>query len=271
MARSRSAPATAYPIRLLPALPAHASRASGPEQARGLRPVDEGGGRDDARHRRQSQAPRRPDRRHRRAAPLGLDPHPSSACAHDRARRGALARRITMGRLPLQLPRARQPAGAPVQRQDAGDAHGCARRRPVHVLQPARRARRQDCIQALHRPAAANKWVVYCKAPFAGPKQVQRYLSRCTHRVAISNHRLVAADDAGVAFRWKDYRVDGPDRWKTMRLHPHEFIGAFSCTCCPEASTASAIIDRKPGLCESQLIDMSCTGMCECVTLCGQC
>ena len=76
-------------------------------------------------------------------------------------------------------------------------------------------------------PLRRIKWVVYCKAPFAGPKQVLRYLSRYTHRVAISNRRLVAADDAGVAFRWKDYRVDGPDRWKTMRLHPHEFIRRF--------------------------------------------
>jgi len=73
-------------------------------------------------------------------------------------------------------------------------------------------------------PLRYIKWVVYCKAPFAGPQQVLRYLSRYTHRVAISNRRLVAADDAGVAFRWKDYRINGPGRWKTMRLHPHEFI-----------------------------------------------
>jgi hypothetical protein len=45
--------------------------------------------------------------------------------------------------------------------------------------------------------------------------------------VCISNRRLIAADDAGVAFRWKDYRIDGPGRWKTMRLHPHEFIRRF--------------------------------------------
>jgi hypothetical protein len=71
------------------------------------------------------------------------------------------------------------------------------------------------------------KWVVYCKAPFAGPQQVLRYLSRYTHRVAISNRRLIAADDAGIAFRWKDYRINGPARWKTMRLHPNEFIRRF--------------------------------------------
>src|SRR5258707_182905 len=76
-------------------------------------------------------------------------------------------------------------------------------------------------------PLRHIKWVVYCKAPFAGPEQVLRYLSRYTHRVAISNRRLVAADDAGIAFRWKDYRINGPGRWKTMRLHPHEFIRRF--------------------------------------------
>jgi hypothetical protein len=76
-------------------------------------------------------------------------------------------------------------------------------------------------------PLRHIKWVVYCKAPFAGPEQVLRYLSRYTHRVAISNRRLVAADDAGIAFRWKDYRINDPSRWKTMRLHPHEFIRRF--------------------------------------------
>src|ERR1700716_3744558 len=76
-------------------------------------------------------------------------------------------------------------------------------------------------------PLRRIRWVVYCKAPFAGPEQVLRYLSRYTHRVAISNRRLIAADGDAIAFRWKDYRVSGPGRWKTMRLHPHEFIRRF--------------------------------------------
>jgi hypothetical protein len=84
-------------------------------------------------------------------------------------------------------------------------------------------------------PLRRSEWVVYSKEPFAGPEQVLRYLSRYTHRVAISNRRLVSADDKGVAFRWKDYRIvpgarlrhDGPDRWKTMTLAPHEFIRRF--------------------------------------------
>jgi hypothetical protein len=76
-------------------------------------------------------------------------------------------------------------------------------------------------------PLRHLRWVVYCKPPFAGPKQVLRYLSRYTHRVAISNRRLVAADDGGVSFRWKDYRIEGPERWKTMTLTAHEFIRRF--------------------------------------------
>jgi hypothetical protein len=76
-------------------------------------------------------------------------------------------------------------------------------------------------------PLRQVEWVVYAKEPFAGPEPVLRYLSRYTHRVAISNRRLVAADDAGVEFRWKDYRLNGPDRWKTMTLDPFEFIRRF--------------------------------------------
>src|SRR5262249_17863705 len=60
-------------------------------------------------------------------------------------------------------------------------------------------------------PLRKLKWVVYAKKPFAGPEPVLRYMARYTHRVAISNQRLVGADDSGVAFRWKDYRLDGPD------------------------------------------------------------
>jgi len=76
-------------------------------------------------------------------------------------------------------------------------------------------------------PLRKIEWVVHIKNPFAGPKQVLRYLSRYTHRVAISNRRLLSTDDNAVAFRCKDYRIDGPERWKTMKLHPHEFIRRF--------------------------------------------
>jgi hypothetical protein len=86
----------------------------------------------------------------------------------------------------------------------------------------------------LHEPAAFRHhlaptwkadWVVYAKPPFAGPNQVLDYVGRYTHRVAISNNRLVAMDDGKVGFRWKDYRDD--NRQKTMTLEAGEFIRRF--------------------------------------------
>src|SRR5438067_9094314 len=73
----------------------------------------------------------------------------------------------------------------------------------------------------------ANKWFVYAKPPFAGPEAVLAYLARYTHRVAISNSRLVALDERGVTFRYKDYRRDGQARYRTMTLTPSEFIRRF--------------------------------------------
>jgi Putative transposase/Transposase zinc-binding domain len=72
-----------------------------------------------------------------------------------------------------------------------------------------------------------REWVVYAKAPFAGPKQVLGYLARYTHRVAISNRRLVALDDDQVSFRWKDYRANGRTKPKVMRLPAGEFMRRF--------------------------------------------
>jgi hypothetical protein len=82
-------------------------------------------------------------------------------------------------------------------------------------------------FKAYLRPLREIDWVVYAKKPFAGPRQVLRYLSRYTHRIAISNRRLVSADENGVAFKYKDYRVEGPDRYKTMTLATGEFIRRF--------------------------------------------
>ena len=76
-------------------------------------------------------------------------------------------------------------------------------------------------------PLWTTDWFVYAKRPFAGPEQVLAYLSRYTHRVAISNGRLISADASGVTFKYKDYRIEGPDRYKTMTLEPGEFIRRF--------------------------------------------
>jgi hypothetical protein len=76
-------------------------------------------------------------------------------------------------------------------------------------------------------PLRACEWVVYAKRPFAGPAAVLAYLSRYTHRVAISNQRLVTLDERGVTFRWKDYRAKGRTRHKTMTLGADEFMRRF--------------------------------------------
>ena len=76
-------------------------------------------------------------------------------------------------------------------------------------------------------PFRKSEWVVYAKPPFGGPVAVLAYLSRYTHRVAISNSRLVSADAETVAFRWRDYRVKTGDRQKVMRLATDEFIRRF--------------------------------------------
>lgn len=126
---------------------------------------------------------------------------------------------------------------------------------PVRVLSRLFRRRFLEGLEQLHRAAQLQffgehaalqdakafadwlapmrrcEWVVYAKRPFAGPQAVLAYLSRYTHRVAISNSRLVAADANGVTFRWKDYRAKGDAkgkvRHKTMTLAPQEFMRRF--------------------------------------------
>ena len=86
-----------------------------------------------------------------------------------------------------------------------------------------------DC-QAFARflaPLRNRKWVVYCKRSFGGPKQVLRYLARYTHRVAISNRRLISCDEKRVTFKWKDYRRKGSERYQVMTLATSEFIRRF--------------------------------------------
>ena len=84
-----------------------------------------------------------------------------------------------------------------------------------------------DAFAAALKPLRWKKWFVYIKEPFAGPKAVLAYLSRYTHRVAISNARLIAHDGRGVTFRYKDYRADGLTRHKVMTLATDEFIRRF--------------------------------------------
>ena len=84
-----------------------------------------------------------------------------------------------------------------------------------------------EAFAARLAPLRETDWFVYAKEPFAGPEPVLRYMSNYTHRVAISNRRLLSVDAAGVTFRWKDYRIDGPERYTTMTLSPGEFMRRF--------------------------------------------
>jgi len=105
---------------------------------------------------------------------------------------------------------------------DAGEASGGTRSGSTAI--PLTDAK---TFAAFLAPLSKKRWFVYAKRPFAGPERVLAYLSRYTHRVAISNSRLIAADATGVTFSYKDYRIEGPGRYKTMTLKPDEFIRRF--------------------------------------------
>jgi Putative transposase len=85
----------------------------------------------------------------------------------------------------------------------------------------------RDAFTAFLAPLRKAEWVVYSKQPFGGPAAVLAYLARYTHRVAIANSRLIALQDGAVTFKWKDYRIKGRDRQKTMTLPVAEFIRRF--------------------------------------------
>ncbi|MFQ5467114.1 MAG: IS91 family transposase [Kiloniellaceae bacterium] len=97
----------------------------------------------------------------------------------------------------------------------------------LHFFNDLARLQDHEAFTTHLSPLRKIEWVVYAKRPFAGPEAVLAYLSRYTHRVAIANSRLVAFDDNGVTFKWKDYRAQGNERHKTMTVTTHEFIRRF--------------------------------------------
>jgi hypothetical protein len=80
-------------------------------------------------------------------------------------------------------------------------------------------------FEQLLKELMGKDWVVYAKAPFAGPEKLLNYLSRYTHKIAISNHRILGCDDQFVTFRWRDYSDES--KIKVMQLKPEEFIRRF--------------------------------------------
>ena len=104
------------------------------------------------------------------------------------------------------------------------DAHAAGR---LAFFGEIENLRRRHAFDAYVAPLKRKKWFVYTKPPFAGPEAVLAYLARYTHRVAISNSRLIALDERGVTFRYKDYRRNGQARYRTMTLTSGEFIRRF--------------------------------------------
>ena len=186
----------------------------------------QGGIGDIAQDRRRPKASGGGDRLPGRAAHLGTElvapPARSFSCP---GRRNCTGRR-QLDRLPPEVLPAGQGAVANVPGVvPALPGEGVCRWQAelLHPLPPPSRTRR---VPALPGTGSWNaKWVVYAKRPFAGPAQVLDYVGRYTHRVAISNNRLVSMDNGKVSFRWKDYR-DG-NRQKTMTLDGKEFVRRF--------------------------------------------
>ena len=104
------------------------------------------------------------------------------------------------------------------------DAHAAGR---LAFFGEIKGLRRREAFAAYLAPLIRKKWFVYAKPPFAGPEAVLAYLARYTHRVAISNSRLVSLDQRGVTFRYKDYRRNGQARYRTMTISAEEFIRRF--------------------------------------------
>jgi len=105
-----------------------------------------------------------------------------------------------------------------------GEAHAAGR---LAFFGEIEGLRHREAFAAYLAPLMRKNWFVYAKPPFAGPEAVLAYLARYTHRVAISNSRLVALDERGVTFRYKDYRRNGQARYRTMTLSADEFIRRF--------------------------------------------
>jgi ribosomal protein L32 len=103
--------------------------------------------------------------------------------------------------------------------------HEAFRAGQLHFYAQLEPLREMRAFRAHLAEAARTEWVVYAKPPFGGPRQVLNYLGRYTHRVAISNNRLLSMEGDRVTFAWKDYKHDAAKR--TMTLHTHEFIRRF--------------------------------------------
>src|ERR1700731_1210390 len=197
------------------------------EQGCHLRPAVQGLIRDHAHHRSRSQASRRSHWHLVRPPHLGLGDDPSPACTHDRAGRAVLTRRKALGLMSATLLPVSGGAVSLVPPVVPGQAPRRLSGRCAAVLRQACPTDRSASIRRLSGAVVEHKLGGLLQTPLRGTEGVLRYLARYTHRVAISNRRLIACDDKGVTFKWKDYRLQGRERYKIMTLATHEFIRRF--------------------------------------------
>src|SRR5271169_6671097 len=196
-----------------------------PEQRSRLRHSVPSHGRDPVHHRCRSPTSGRRDRFLRCTAQLGTEPALSSPPALCRSGWRDLARRYPLDSLPPQFLLACTGAVLPVPPIVLELSAGGLRRRQTQLLFFSRGPSRSQALRRYLDPLHDLQWVVYAKPPFAGPQQMVDYLGRYTHRVAISNHRLLDIEDGQVKFNWRDYRDH--NQQKTMPLSAEEFIRRF--------------------------------------------
>src|SRR5262249_16339000 len=135
---------------------------------------------------------------------------------HDRAGRRDCARWQALGVVPARLLSAGARALTPVPPPVPGEAQRGTQ--PASVLRQSHSARRCPGLRRVSGAAAQDQMGRLFKAPVRGPEAVLAYLSRYTHRVAIANSRLIAFDEDSITVKWKDYRIEGRDRYTRMTL-----------------------------------------------------
>ena len=142
---------------------------------------------------------------------------------HPRGRTLARSSSLDPPTLSFLLTRESPPPG--LSRQVLGWSETSPPSQPTLLCRPRRCSRRSAAVAKLIRRLHRHDWIVYAQSAFGGPLQVFRYLGRYTHRVAISNHRLLAFDQERVTFRWKDYAHGG--KQGKMTLGAMEFLRRF--------------------------------------------
>ncbi len=157
---------------------------------------------------------------------MGLGDDAPSPCPRCCAGRRLVIRRSALGCLPQRVPRVGE-SPVTVIPPLVPRRVGQAKEGKLAFFGSLSKLAGPDAFATYLAPLRKINWVVYAKQPFGGPEAVLAYLSRYTHRIAISNHRLMSADADVVTFKWKDYRIKSGDRMKVMRLNTSEFIRRF--------------------------------------------